>query len=250
MLIIVQRDATQSSLFIILPVHSTSLQRGQTSLATLEGGSCTKKKRSLLEAVFTVLCTPDDGCGWHPKHVDWTCRIINRLLCVASLWTIINVSNFFLYHPWLLQCRLAQGVTYLTCIREMADSNFYRDTDFSEAFVVLFGLSRRMWGWSSKIIYGHLNYNSFSSTEGHPFMPTVLCKCYSWRKVFNPLNAELNPICHLLALLGAHHIFHVSGLRVKYPLVLPFYSHPHNSFRPYFWLNAILYVSWVADSTP
>jgi hypothetical protein len=33
--------------------------------------------------------------------------------------------------------------------------------------------------------------------------------------VINPLNAELHPICHLLALLGAHHIFHVSGLRVK-----------------------------------
>jgi hypothetical protein len=32
----------------------------------------------------------------------------------------------------------------------------------------------------------------------------------------NPLNAELNSICHLLALLGAHHIFHVSGLRVKF----------------------------------
>ena len=31
----------------------------------------------------------------------------------------------------------------------------------------------------------------------------------------NPLNAELNPICPLLALFGAHHIFHVSGLRVK-----------------------------------
>jgi len=31
----------------------------------------------------------------------------------------------------------------------------------------------------------------------------------------NPLNAELNPIRHLLALLGAHHIFHVSGLRVN-----------------------------------
>jgi len=31
---------------------------------------------------------------------------------------------------------------------------------------------------------------------------------------FNPLNAELNPICHLLALLGAHHILHVSeGLK-------------------------------------
>jgi hypothetical protein len=31
----------------------------------------------------------------------------------------------------------------------------------------------------------------------------------------NPLNAELNPICHLLALLEAHHIFHVSRIRVK-----------------------------------
>ena len=25
----------------------------------------------------------------------------------------------------------------------------------------------------------------------------------------------LNPICHLLALLGAHYIFHVSGVRVN-----------------------------------
>jgi hypothetical protein len=31
----------------------------------------------------------------------------------------------------------------------------------------------------------------------------------------NPLNAELNPICHLLALLGAHHILHVCRIRVK-----------------------------------
>ena len=33
----------------------------------------------------------------------------------------------------------------------------------------------------------------------------------SQTKLINHLNAELNPICHLLALLGAHHIFHVSG---------------------------------------
>jgi Tfp pilus assembly pilus retraction ATPase PilT len=31
----------------------------------------------------------------------------------------------------------------------------------------------------------------------------------------NPLNAELNPVCHLLALLEAHHILHVSRIRVK-----------------------------------
>jgi hypothetical protein len=31
----------------------------------------------------------------------------------------------------------------------------------------------------------------------------------------NPLNAELNPICHLLALLWAHLILHVSKIRVN-----------------------------------
>jgi hypothetical protein len=31
----------------------------------------------------------------------------------------------------------------------------------------------------------------------------------------NPLKTQLNPICHLLALLGAHHILHVSRMRVK-----------------------------------
>jgi len=31
----------------------------------------------------------------------------------------------------------------------------------------------------------------------------------------NPLKAELNPICHFLALLGTHHILHVCRIRVK-----------------------------------
>jgi hypothetical protein len=33
--------------------------------------------------------------------------------------------------------------------------------------------------------------------------------------LFNPLNAELNPIRHLLAPAGAHHFVHVSRIRVK-----------------------------------
>jgi len=37
----------------------------------------------------------------------------------------------------------------------------------------------------------------------------------SGKDEINPLNAELNPICHLLALLGAHHILHISRIRVK-----------------------------------
>jgi hypothetical protein len=32
------------------------------------------------------------------------------------------------------------------------------------------------------------------------------------------LNAELNPICHLLALLGVHPILHISTIRVNMDL--------------------------------
>ena len=39
----------------------------------------------------------------------------------------------------------------------------------------------------------------------------ILCVKYT----LNVLNAELNPICYLLALLGAHHFLHVSRIRVK-----------------------------------
>jgi hypothetical protein len=42
------------------------------------------------------------------------------------------------------------------------------------------------------------------------------CKlCINWYVSVNPLNAELNSICHLLALLGSHHILHVSRIRVN-----------------------------------
>ena len=53
------------------------------------------------------------------------------------------------------------------------------------------------------------------------------CRFRLWEKIkqpqdstnrwvnLNPLNAELNSICHLLALVGAHHIFNVSRVRVK-----------------------------------
>jgi len=43
---------------------------------------------------------------------------------------------------------------------------------------------------------------------------TIAGKLSDDRTVFNSLNAELNPICYLLALL-AHHFLYVSSVRVK-----------------------------------
>jgi hypothetical protein len=36
-----------------------------------------------------------------------------------------------------------------------------------------------------------------------------------FNSAFKGLNAKFNPICHLLALLGAHHILHVGRIRVN-----------------------------------
>ena len=81
--------STQNCNYSLRYCAATSLQRGQAWARWTEVAE--QKTWPGTEAVVTVLCTPDDGCGWHPKHVEWTCRIINRLLCVASRWTIIDM---------------------------------------------------------------------------------------------------------------------------------------------------------------
>jgi hypothetical protein len=61
--------------------------------------------------------------------------------------------------------------------------------------------------------YTQLTLNLLTSTIVAP--PSNASKWQmGFNSAFNPLNAELNPICHLLALL-AHPILHVSSIRVK-----------------------------------
>jgi len=67
--------------------------------------------------------------------------------------------------------------------------------------------------------------------------------------VFNPLNAELNRIRHLLACFGAHHILHVSRMRVN--ALCKFYHTLFNchlkipSFPWGFYLTMKGYLKWV-----
>ena len=42
-------------------------------------------------------------------------------------------------------------------------------------------------------------------------------KVFNYLYFINTLNTEFNPICHLLALLGAYHILHISRIRVNQP---------------------------------
>jgi len=54
-----------------------------------------------------------------------------------------------------------------------------------------------------------------TSQESDDLKKTDLLQDACISHLVNPLNAELNPICYLLALLGAHHFLHVSRISVK-----------------------------------
>jgi len=69
---------------------------------------------------------------------------------------------------------------------------------------------------SKYIVYcSELDYYFGNSLKAWGFFFTTALTTTPKMDAFNPLNAELNPICHLLALLGAHHILHVSRIRVN-----------------------------------
>ena len=102
-LIIVQRDATQQSIY-----YSTSslyMFRVSTTPIIRSTQNCNYSLRywSYFCAATSLQC--GQGCSWHQKHVEWTCRILNRLICVASRWTIINVDFF-------ISLRDASSITY------------------------------------------------------------------------------------------------------------------------------------------
>ena len=68
-----------------------------------------------------------------------------------------------------------------------------------------------------------LSSNRVSASQTRYSSWTITISCLKTREQeglnpvgFNPLNAELNPIRHLLALVGARHIVHVSRIRVNW----------------------------------
>jgi len=69
---------------------------------------------------------------------------------------------------------------------------------------------------TSSITCSSLHTAADFSRQIHAFLGFFFPPPLPRNKAINPLNVELNPICHLLPLLGAHHILHVSRARVKY----------------------------------
>jgi len=108
-LIIVQRDATQNSLFIILQVHSTCFgcqphaSSGVHRTVTTASGTGHSYLSPTWPCWREVLYTPDDGCGWHPKQAGW---------CSAndSMWVRILCPPLYNLH---IMATIPDVLTYL-----------------------------------------------------------------------------------------------------------------------------------------
>ena len=105
-------------------------------------------------------------------------------------------------------------LTYFTC-----GVNF--ETKMDERLQVVFANNVIYLDNYYKQLYYH-NLNMYNNTlfpllrHSTSFPHFLQCEVtYDSLYVINPLNPELNPICYLLALLGAHYFLHVSRIRVK-----------------------------------
>ena len=89
--------------------------------------------------------------------------------------------------------------------------------NYLEILLELWFACRKIKGnsWFSRSVVGLSQHKEQGGlTAGQPTgstFGTYLAHCLQ----LNPLNAEVNPICHLLTLLGAHPIFHISRISVN-----------------------------------
>jgi len=121
--------------------------------------------------------------------------------------------NIFFFRT---SCRLCDNVDKYGTARQITDGNIIRRMrgaywltkakDTHSEYVILIAFPLQQWVHATASI---LRY-TYIACLVNLLKPT----CYAMHHQFNPLNAELNPICYLLALL-AHHFLHVSRIRVK-----------------------------------
>ena len=119
------------------------------------------------------------GCKWEVSVLVSSCYVRLGTACYWEVWRTEGRYNDT--NCWdTVCCVFSQGREVRTAVTVC-----WRLT--------LTLLTRRIWWVPNNVTKWQMGFNS----------------------AFNPTNNELNPICKLMALLGAHKILHVSGLRVK-----------------------------------
>ena len=158
---------------------------------------------------FCYTCQPPPGLILWPQENVTRC---GEVICVknACVNMVVNWPRVVTNWTWRIVC----AINWTTQRHRLCDQTL---------------LSRRRI-WNNNIQMKHRktvrgNVTWIELAQDHvPWQTLALVLLKLWvllpeeQLIINPLNAELNSICHLLALLGAHHIFAVSGLRVNMDL--------------------------------
>jgi hypothetical protein len=152
---------------------------------------------------------------------------VRKISCItlSQQQTLLSITrySFYLQNTCIQKTRLAQ-----------------RNKPISQQSTLL----SKMTDWTYSINHPWQQNKSYLYSEMFREFPSLcsafsctvnlmLCKLSAYRPSgsptytmsLNPLNAELNPICHFLALLGAHPILHVSRIRVKIHTAEHFYRY-------------------------
>jgi hypothetical protein len=147
--------------------------------------------------MWSVLMCDVMGCGLMRCDVMWV--VLHLLKCSLDTWDDTRYSSAL----WVLQNR-HYGTVDLLCRRIVMLQSAVK------VFITLYQILRLM-NVFIRLYFDQINFSPQNSHTRYFFK-------LHFNIIFplNPLNAELNPICHLLALLGAHPALHVSRTRVKY----------------------------------
>ena len=122
--------------------------------------------------------------GGRETLIQWPASIRNRDYCTGSEGTQWNLA---------LEKKMRKKIFFFLKIVAV-----FFPTQLQNSFP--------LYSWQTMVERG-IFYHMLPEREAY----TAVC----WGHWVNPLKPKLNPICYLLALLGAHHLLHVSRIRVK-----------------------------------
>ena len=141
---------------------------------------------------------PNHSPFYRPTNILW---IVQTLKLVRLVFCPVLLFPSFQSHYISLSTLLSYLITYTTNIHTLVPHT-------APPFVSLRKQN------STQANHDHFTKPAVLTHWGRGHLNCLNARSRVFFNNFNPLNAKLNPICYLLALL-AHHFLHVSRIRVK-----------------------------------